>query len=846
MSSVPRIAIAIAIPRPPAASAALPRVPARQRRRAPAVPIAIAFAAGIVIDRWIGGVLPLWLMLMPIALGGWFVFWRRAAFTRAALCLLLAALLTGAGWHHLRWSVVRSDHVATFAGEQPRPVRVRGRLLEQPTILPPQPQEMPVAIPQLDRSLCTLACDDLISGETVIPVSGSVRLEVNGPLVNASVGDLVDVVGQFSRPRGPQNPGEFDFAEYLRTSGVRAIVRCAEPDDVRVKHAAPRSWRRWQSGLRAQAERLLAKQLSRRTAPVGTALLLGTRSGISDELRTAFAESGTMHILAISGANVGILAGLVWFGARVVGCSQGTTAVVVWLGILGYSLLADSQPPVLRAVLMFSAVLMGKPWFRTTPLINGLALAALGVFVWNPAHLFDTGAQLSFLAVAALIWAPSWIPSRWSAGPPAQSPAEGDDRAWSTRALSFSRRWFVLAGGTLLAIWLFTLPLTMARFHLFSPVGLIVNLLAAPLVVVVLWSGYALLIVGLLVPVAGIPFAFVFDAGLRLLVWLVEESAALEWGHMYLPGPGGAWLAGYYGCLVGVACGVRGDLFRRWGWKSLLTWVVAGLAWGLYPRDSGELRCTFLAVGHGLAVLVELPGGRTLLYDAGQLQNGRRAGQIVQGVLWERGLTRVDALVISHADIDHFNGVPGLIRMTPLGEALFHPSFLDFEQESVRIVTDRLAARGIPMRTIGAGDRLMLDGRVAIRVRHPGLNERDPLDNANSLVLEIEYAGRKILLTGDLEKRGLQRLLEQPPAMCDVLLAPHHGSLSANTHDLAAWSAARWVTTSAGRSDPSERLRRVYEPLASVFSTAECGAVTVVIGADGDLQCRPFHQPVRH
>ena len=151
---------------------------------------------------------------------------------------------------------------------------------------------------------------------------------------------------------------------------------------------------------------------------------------------------------------------------------------------------------------------------------------------------------------------------------------------------------------------------------------------------------------------------------------------------------------------------------------------------------------------------------------------------------------RIDALVISHADIDHFNGVPGLSRTTPIGEVLVHPSFLDFDQESVRLTCDRLATRKVPIRNIWAGDRLMLDGRVSVVVRSPDVNERHSLDNANSVVLDITYANRRILLTGDLEQVGLRQLLRQPPSKTDVLLAPHHGSLNANTSDLARWSTA--------------------------------------------------------
>src|SRR4029077_1270019 len=111
---------------------------------------------------------------------------------------------------------------------------------------------------------------------------------------------------------------------------------------------------------------------------------------------------------------------------------------------------------------------------------------------------------------------------------------------------------------------------------------------------------------------------------------LIERSAAIPGGHLYLAGPSDAWLAGFYVCLAGVAFGLPASRLRWWAWRVMLVWIVGGLGTALWPRPAGELRCTFLSVGHGLAVVVELPGGRTLLYDVGQMQDGTRAQQTVQ------------------------------------------------------------------------------------------------------------------------------------------------------------------------------------------------------------------------
>jgi len=218
--------------------------------------------------------------------------------------------------------------------------------------------------------------------------------------------------------------------------------------------------------------------------------------------------------------------------------------------------------------------------------------------------------------------------------------------------------------------------------------------------------------------------------------------------------------------------------------------------------------------------------------------------QTVQQALWQRGVRSVDALVISHADIDHFNGVPGLARTLSIGSVLVHETFLDFRQLGVEKTCEVLARRGVPIKLIRAGDQVSLDPEVKLTVLHPTSSDRLPTDNANSIVLEIEYGGRRVLLTGDLERDGLEYVLRQPPRHVDVFLAPHHGRVAASPRRLAEWASPDWVIVSDGRQDSSEKLRDVFGPSAQVLSTQRCGAITFVIDKQGKVICQPFRPDI--
>ena len=816
------------------------KVAPREWSRAPAVPIAVAVAAGIVTDAFVDLDWRIWLILTAVACCGWLLAFLKLRTRQGVVWLLISCGALGAGWHHLHWSVVPQNHIAAFAPDSPQLVRLRGRVCDRPWVVPKKDHGTHSAIPQYDHTQCTLECQALIAGDESMPVAGLARLDVTGHLLQVHAGDEIELVGRFSRPGGQRNPGGFDFRRYLRNSGIHATVHCGEPDGVRVVRSSIDWWTHLRHRLRNECEFVLRNQLSEKTEPVGTALLLGTRTAMSEKLRSDFAESGTTHILAISGANVAILAGLLWFCCRLFGVGRIGCAVVVLVGILGYACVADAQPPVLRAVVMLTVVIGGTPWHRRAPVMNYLAIAALGVLACNPLHLFDIGAQLSFLAVAAMIWSGSWWTPWHSAGVRSIEVESAYLHPAVMRALRWAASHVTQAVVMLTAIWFFTIPLTLGRFHLFSAIGLPANLILAPLMVVVMWCGYALLLLGLLLPPLSTPLAVAFDAGLRALIAIVEWSAAVPRGHIYLPGPGNGWLCGFYICLMLIVVAKAGTSLRRNAWKMMLVWIAAGLAWSYFPKRTDELRCTFLAVGHGVAVLLELPGGKTLLYDAGQLQDASRGQQIVQSALWDRGHTAIDAMVLSHADIDHFNAVPGLTRTVGMHSVVMHPSFLDFRQPPVEALCETLSARKVPIRLAWAGDKLLLDDAVALEVLHPSVRSRSKLDNANSLVLSVEYAGRTILLTGDLEADGLSDLLRQPRRQIDLMLSPHHGSLRANPVELARWGEPKWVVVSGGRSDPARKLDAVYGPGGRVLHTRENGAVTFTIDKQGTLHCECF------
>jgi competence protein ComEC len=235
-------------------------------------------------------------------------------------------------------------------------------------------------------------------------------------------------------------------------------------------------------------------------------------------------------------------------------------------------------------------------------------------------------------------------------------------------------------------------------------------------------------------------------------------------------------------------------------------------------------------MGHGACVVLESPTGETLLYDAGSLGSPEFATQSIASYLWHRGIMRIDGIIISHADVDHYNAVPGLLERFAVGTVYVSPMMFDgiddSETRGPQVLLEAIRAADVPIREVWSGDRLRFGDALSLQVIHPPRQGLVGSDNANSITMTIEYAGHRLLLPGDLETPGIEDVMAELPYDCELLLAPHHGSRRSDPPGFATWSTPNWVVISGGSGDDSRPVVQTYEMAgANVMHTNECGAI---------------------
>ncbi|MCI0680841.1 MAG: DNA internalization-related competence protein ComEC/Rec2 [Gemmataceae bacterium] len=793
--------------------------------QAPLVPVALAFTSGIILDRIASIRLPTSLACV-VAFVAAFVASKRKGQTHAPVWLWLALAAAGASWHQWYRDSMAPNDIRLFATAEGRPVRLRGIVDSEPVQVRDLAADPLRSFATKPATRLTVRVRQLEHRSDWHPVSGLVQSTIAGKQMPLHVGDEIELTGLLALPPAPGNPGAFDYAEFLRDQGIGATLHVPDASDAVdvLREGWPHSAWGWLAVLRARGVTLLEEHLPAGQRGVAAALLLGDGSAMTHDEWEQYLRTGVVHVLAISGQHLVVLAAFLWFACRVLHVRRRTAALVIVLLLLGYALLTGGRPPVMRAAWMVTAYAGGMILRRPVLPANTFALAWLGVAAFNPTDIFNTGCQLSFVAVAVLIWGTG----RWEARE--QDPLEkliDESRSWATIVAIRFFRWLGWLYAVNAIVWLAVTPLIAARYHVVSPVALLIG---PPMVLfssLALLLGFGLLLTAPVLPPLAALFTVLTKASLYLADVLVRWSSGWPGAYSFVPDVPAWWLVVFYAGLL--AC-----LSVPWlqgHWRRSLPLGVGWLALGgflvYWPPDHRDFRCTFLAVGHGGCTVIETPQNRVILYDAGAITGPDVTRRHIAPFLWKRGYRRIDEIIVSHGDLDHFNGVPQLLERFAVGRVTLTPSFAAHATPGISYTLRALERMGLPSRVVHAPAEWDVDG-VHFEVLHPPAHGPAGVENVRSLVLMVRHEGLTALLTGDLQEPGLKRVLALPSRPVDVLMAPHHGSRASNTKELAAWARPKFVVSCQGPPTSVPKEPNPYEALGSRWlSTWSQGAVTI-------------------
>lgn len=666
-----------------------------------------------------------------------------------------------------------------------------------------------------------------------LAAAGGVRLVVAGRVAPADLarwraGRTVRLPAMLRHPATFHNPGVPDETRALARRGIvlTGTVKSGSLVEVR-QDGNPLT--EIAAGTRARARAVLSAQVGRhgvRSSAIATAILIGDRTGLSDEDERRLRDAGTYHVIAISGGNIAILTAILMAIARLFRVPIPLAALLTIGVLLFYGEVAGGAASVGRAVsaavIFLAAFLVDH---RGSPL-NIVAMAGLLGVIVSPVAVMDAGFLLSFGATAGIILGvPTLMPARVRTGTPRPG------RLLRAAGLA---AWGLLAATICAEIAL--APMSAVLFSRITFAGLILNFAAIPLMTLVQAGSMVLVLLGSSAGRWIDPLAIAVHMSATGLVESARFVDLAPWLARDVPPPAW-WLSGAYY----VTCAA---LLRH---RSRLALATLGLATvllvgghGMSTRGqvaqpvAGTLRVVVLDVGQGDATVVILPDRKALLIDTGGLAGTSFdiGGRVVVPALRALGVRELHALVLTHGDPDHLSGAAAVVdrvRPSNVWEGVPVPP-----HGGLKALFVRAASRGAVWRTVRPGD-VERAGGIEIRVLHPPPPEweRQRVRNDDSVVLEIRYRDVSILLPGDIGRdveRTLARSLQLAPTV--VLKAAHHGSATSSSDEFLDAVKPRAVIFSTGRGNRFGHpapvvVERMARRQVAMFNTAHDGAVFV-------------------
>ncbi|RPI78694.1 MAG: DNA internalization-related competence protein ComEC/Rec2 [Desulfobacteraceae bacterium] len=693
-------------------------------------------------------------------------------------------------------------------------------------------------------------------------VHEKIQITVYNHTTECSPGDRIRFPARLSPFRNFNNPGQYDYVRAMDLKGLvcsaaisdgRSIVPMGKGNLGFPLHILEK--------IRKPIRDFFKQNLEPQDQALLRALILGEQQEIDPETREHFNKTGLGHILAVSGFNIALVAGLVffplkWLLTRFYGLTlaldiRKTAAVLTAFPVILYTGLSGLEYSSQRAMIMVLAYLFSIVIGREKDLWSTLALAALVILAINPAAIFSISFQLSFTAVIGLIWLTPVIFNKMPAFPPADSGYK--------KIIKYLYQSTVGALAVTLGATLLVLPLTAYYFYRTSLVVVPANLTVLPFFS--FWIIPLGLLAALLLPLApGLAHWVlqVTDWGLQAAMAVIRFWADFEYSAIWTIRPNVLEIVLFYALLFFIF------FFKRRTWCRIglgMVLLIAGADagyWLYQTRFDRSLRVTYFDVGQGNAALIQFPGRERMLIDGGGFpQDDFDVGRMVLApALFSSKIGKIDYLVLTHPEADHMNGLRFIAAHFKPKEFWWNgaPGKGLSYRELLRILDDRkiqkLAPRDLQAEREIAG--------VKTRVLHPlgePPSDTDPgpvlSSNDQSLVLRLEYGGQSFLFPGDLEKKGEEIVTARfgEKLQSTILLACHHGSISSNSEFFLSAVKPKWCIVSAGSRNAfgfpnAGVLQRLRQLGCQTLRIDQVGAVRVNV-APGHLQIKTFLDKTR-
>ncbi|MDI6734816.1 MAG: DNA internalization-related competence protein ComEC/Rec2 [bacterium] len=760
----------------------------------PLIQFTIFYIIGISIGNYLTFPLLLVYPLIAFFLVASLIFFIKKQTVPTNILLVLSLILTGILFHDIHSKFLISKSLLKYSGKE---VILIGDIYNFPEI-------------SEDKIGLIIQAEKLVVHKTVKKVNGLVLINIKSDFEPdfLNYGDKIKVAGKLKMPAGLRNPGGFDYSKYLTRKKVSAIVSVWDKKDiVKLGIGKFNPVFMFAYKIRDKASKTISNALLDNGSVCASfldGLLLGKRSMLPDEIKAWFVDTGTIHILAISGLNVGLI-GIIFFFLfhKIIRLPLRISSIFTSLILIIFAIVTGAQPSVIRATIMAGALLISMLIQKDTDIYNIPVLSALIILLYNPLILFDVGFQLSFVAVLGLIyWTPFIEPKLW-----------------------FLPKYIARCISASIAVQLALSPFLVFYFNKLSLVTVLANIVVVPLSGIILVLSLAMFFLGIIfMPLANLIGIINFYLVNGLLL-CVSFFAHFPFAYIYLPTPSFVFIATYYLCLwaltrhkkIGTPKVVMGILV-----------IINIFLWACVVKiNSGVMKVTFLDVGQGDAIFLEFPDGGNMLIDGGPGGYTNAGKWVILPFLRHKGIHELNTVIVSHYDFDHYGGLFTVLQNYKIKNLLLDNG--DEDQKLSQLIRQKAICRQVGR----VGDKIIGYPKTEIYILHPSSQLDKKSSNNNSVVVKIVYNKVSFLFTGDIENKTEQKLLPFKDMLSStVLKIPHHGSRNCYYPPFIKLINPKIGIIEVGRNNrfnfPSEEVLANYKKSGTeIYRTDKHGAVLI-------------------
>ena len=644
-------------------------------------------------------------------------------------------------------------------------------------------------------------------------------------------GDKIELVGNFKLAQERRNPGGFDYRFYLKTKKIYGIVTTKNTKRLKENNVNIISMiaNKTANVIKNQSKKLLENK----KACLLIGLLIGDTDEIDEETKEDFRNSNLTHMLAVSGLHVSYVLLAVNYIITKVKIHKKLSKIIVMLLILFFILVTGATPSVLRAGTMTIYLILGGIFYRRISVFSSLNLSLLVIIIMNPYCLFDVGLQLSYAGTIGIVYLYPII----------------------------KEKIYNKANSILITISanIVIIPIIMYNFNTISLTFFISNLLAGPIIGIIIILGFSIIIISLIF----FPIANIFSKILNLLIILflntAKACANLPFSKIFIITPTLKFIFLYYYLLVFIIIKERIQIRISIKLKNkviaiLIILVIINPIKYFSNIKQSNLKIYFVDVGQGDSTCIVTPKNKVILIDGGgnsKDENYDIGKQTLLPYLLDKKINKIDYCIVSHFDSDHCGGLMYILKNLKVKNIIIGKQYEEYEnyKEFIKIAKDKK----INIRVVEAGEKITIEKNLYIDILWPINREKMVIQNAinnNSLVFKLRYINFSMLFTGDIEEIAEKEILDKYKENTEflkstILKVAHHGSKTSSTKEFINIVKPKYAVIGVGKDNkfrhPSnvtiENLKTIN---TEIYRTDEMGEISINVNIKGNINIEEF------